>query len=87
MQPPSHDANEIRAAQRELEAALAMVGAESVFMCSKGEVSPAGMRAVAASIRSLELSSEGIRRGEPRQRRAPCLVRSRCDERSACIGK
>lgn len=48
------DADEHASAERELKSALEQHGAESVILCATDEVSPAAMRAVAASIRSLE---------------------------------
>lgn len=53
---PSHgaDAEEHASAEGELRSALEQHGSTSVILCASGEVSPAALRAVAASIRSLE---------------------------------
>ncbi|MDE0546279.1 hypothetical protein [Microbacterium sp. C7(2022)] len=50
------DAEERASAERELQSALEQHGSSSVILCATDEVSPAAMRAVAASIRSLESS-------------------------------
>ena len=49
------DVEERVSAERELRSALEQHGAVSVILCATDEVSPAALRAVAASVRSLEL--------------------------------
>lgn len=51
--PAVSGADDAEGAQRELRAALVECGAMSVHLCAVGDVSPAALRAVAASIRSL----------------------------------
>ncbi len=43
-------------AERELQTALERSGFESMRMCSGGDITPAALRAIAVSIRSLESS-------------------------------
>lgn len=50
------DAEERASAERELRSALEQHGSVSVILCATDEVSPTALRAVAASIRSLESS-------------------------------
>ena len=47
------EVDDLEKAQQELKTAAGEYGAASVHICAKGEVSPAALRAVAASIRSL----------------------------------
>ena len=50
------DVEERVSAERDLRSALEQHGSVSVILCAIDEVSPAALRAVAASIRSLELN-------------------------------
>lgn len=57
VEPPGRggtDAEDATEAQREIQSAIERSGVEAVILCATDEVSPAALRAVAASIRSLE---------------------------------
>lgn len=58
LDPADSDIDDAESAQRELQAALDACGATSVHMCATGAISPAAMRAIAASVRSLESSEQ-----------------------------
>ncbi len=53
VEPTALEAEDLEMAQQELKTAAGEYGATSMHLCAKGEVSPAALRAVAASIRSL----------------------------------
>lgn len=48
------NAEDVTSAQRELQSALEASGISSMIMCAKGDVSPAALYAIAATVRSLE---------------------------------
>lgn len=52
-EPASLEVDDLEKAHQELMTATGEYGATAVHFCAKGEVSPAALRAVAASIRSL----------------------------------
>lgn len=52
--PAVSGVDEVESARRELQTALDDYGATSMHMCATGDISPAALRAIAASIRSLE---------------------------------
>ncbi|WP_448655511.1 hypothetical protein [Microbacterium lacticum] len=52
-EPAPLEVDDLEMAQQELKAAAGEYGATSMHLCAKGEVSPAALRAVAESIRSL----------------------------------
>lgn len=52
-EPAVLEVDHLETAQQELKTAAGECGATSVRLCANGEVSPAALRAVAESIRSL----------------------------------